>query len=134
MYFFDFYATRPLTDYERHRLAVTRTTLRRGLEISRAQGFRLVVFYVPIKFRVYGSYCTFPAGSPCVTWQPWDLESQFAAIMREEGIDFVSLTGPMRERAAAGELLYVPEDSHWNAEGHAFVASQLAAVWKETRN
>jgi hypothetical protein len=129
VYFFDFYATRPLTDYELWRLSITRKTLKTGLEIARREGFRLVVFYIPIKFRVYGSVCTFPPGSPCQTWQPWDLESRFAAMAREEGIELVSLTAPMREAARAGELLYVPEDSHWNAAGHAFVAHQLARLW-----
>jgi hypothetical protein len=32
-------------------------------------------------------------------------------------------------RAAAGEVLYAPEDSHWNAEGHRFVAELLARQW-----
>ena len=132
VYFFDFYATRPLTDYELSRLSTTRSTLRRGLEIAKAEGFRLVVFYIPIKFRVYGSLCTFPPSSPCPAWQPWDLESRVAAIAHEEGLEFVSLTASMREAARAGELLYVPEDSHWNAAGHAFVAQQLARIWSET--
>jgi len=133
IYFFDFYANRPFTDYENQRLSVTRTALRHGLEIAGEQGIRLIVFYIPIKFRVYGSFCTFPAGSPCATWHPWDVETRLAAICREEGIEFVSLTGPMRQAASAGDLLYLPDDSHWNAAGHAFVARQLAAIWASNR-
>lgn len=129
MYFFDFYATRPFTDYEEARLAVTRTTLRQGLQIAREQGIHLVVIYIPIKFRVYGGVCTFPEGSVCAAWHPWDVESHLAAICRDEGIDFLSLTGPMRDAAKDGDLLYLPDDSHWNAAGHAFVARQLATVW-----
>jgi acetyltransferase AlgX (SGNH hydrolase-like protein) len=129
IHFFDFYATRPFTDYERQRLEVTRATFRQALEICREQGMRLVVFYIPIKFRVYGDFCTFPQGSPCVTWHPWDLESRLAAVLRDAGIEFVSLTEPMRAAARMGDLLYLRDDSHWNAAGQAFVAEQLTAVW-----
>jgi hypothetical protein len=129
MYFFDFYATRPFTDYEARRLEVTRRAFRSALEICREQGTRLVVFYIPIKFRVYGTFCTFPEGSPCLAWRPWDLESRFARLCADEGIEFVSLTALMRDAARAGDLLYVPDDSHWNAAGHAFVARQLASIW-----
>ena len=131
-YFFDFYATRALGEYERERFETTKATFRQGAAIAREHGIRLVVFYIPIKFRVYGEFCAFPAGSPCPGWHPWDLETRFAAFCREAGIEFVSLTEPMRGAAAAGDLLYAPEDSHWNAAGHAFVAEQVAALWAST--
>jgi hypothetical protein len=50
-------------------------------------------------------------------------------LCQEAGIRFVSLTEPMRRAASAGEVLYAPEDSHWSAAGHAFVAKQVAAAW-----
>ncbi len=127
-YFFDFYATRTLGDYERERFETTKATFRRGQEICRARNIRLVAFYIPMKFRVYGDFCTYPAGSPCAGWRPWDLEARFAAFCREAGIAFVSLTEPMRRAAAAGDVAYAPEDSHWNAAGHAFVARQVSAA------
>ena len=37
---------------------------RQGAEICRQHGIRLVAVYIPIKFRVYGDLCTYPAGSP----------------------------------------------------------------------
>ena len=128
-YFFDFYATRVLGDYELERFETTKATLRRASEIARQRGIRFVVFFVPMKFRVYGDFCTFPAGSPCTRWHPWDLETRFAAFCRSAGIDFVSLTEPMRLAAAGGEVLYAPEDSHWNAAGASFVAREVARSW-----
>ena len=97
---------------------------RRGAEICRQHGIRLVAVYIPIKFRVYGGLCTYPAGSPCVRWKPWTLEAQFAAFSRSAGIEFLSLTEPMQRAAAAGHVVYAPEDSHWSAEGHRFVAGR----------
>ena len=127
-YFYDFYATRELGEYERARFESAKATFRRANEICRKQGVKLVVFYVPIKFRVYGSLCTFPPGSPCATWHPWDLESQFAAFCREAGIQYVSVTAAMQAAAAAGDVVYAPEDSHWNAAGHKLVARLIRDV------
>jgi hypothetical protein len=129
MYFYDFYATREFGDFERARFETTKRTFQRGAEICRQHGIRLVVFYVPIKFRVYGDLCAFPPSSPCARWHPWDLETRFASFCRDANIEFVSLTVSMRQEAGTGRLLYLPEDSHWNAEGHAFVARRVADVW-----
>jgi hypothetical protein len=128
MYFYDFYATRTLGPYEQQRFETTKAAFRRGAEICRQHGIRLVAVYIPIKFRVYGDVCTYPAGSRCVRWTPWDLEAQFAEFSRTAGIEFLSLTEPMHRAAAAGRVLYVPEDSHWSAEGHRFVAEQIARL------
>jgi hypothetical protein len=35
----------------------------------------------------------------------------------------------MRRAAADGELLYAPEDSHWNRAGHRFVATLVRDAW-----
>jgi hypothetical protein len=129
LYFFDFYATRTFGSYEEERFEVTKAAFRRGAAICREHGIQLVVFYVPIKFRVYGSLCTFPAGSPCPTWRPWQLEERFAAFVKEAGIAFVSLTAPMKQAAASGAVVYAPEDSHWSAAGHALAARQVASAW-----
>jgi len=122
MYFFDFYATRELGSYERERFESTKDTFRKANEICRQRGIRLVVFYIPMKFRVYADYCTFPAGSPCTQWHAWNLETEFADFCREAGIAFVSVTDAMRKAAAAGDVVYAPEDSHWSADGHRLVA------------
>jgi acetyltransferase AlgX (SGNH hydrolase-like protein) len=128
LFFFDFYATRALGPYELQRFETTKAAFRRGAEIGRQHGIRIVAVYIPIKFRVYGDLCTYPSGSPCVRWKPWDLETQFTAFCREAGIELLSLTEPMHRAAAAGDVLYAPEDSHWSAEGHRFVAEQLARL------
>jgi hypothetical protein len=127
-YFYDFYATRTLGPYEQQRFETTMAAFRRGAEICRQHGIRLLAVYIPIKFRVYGDLCTYPTGSRCVGWKPWNLEAQFAAFSRSAGIEFLSLTEPMHRAAAAGQVLYAPEDSHWSAAGHRFVAAEIAKL------
>jgi len=126
VYFYDFYATRPITDFERARLQVTDATLRRADADCRRRDVELVVYFVPIKFRVYRDSVTFPPGSPCENWTPWDLEADVRRMCERSGIRFVSLTEPMRQAAHRGALLYQPADSHWNAAGAAFVADLVA--------
>jgi SGNH hydrolase-like domain, acetyltransferase AlgX len=131
MYFYDFYATRSLGPYEQQRFETTKAAFRQGAEICRQHGIRLVAVYIPIKFRVYGDLCSYPPGSRCVRWKPWNLEEQFAAFCRSAGIEFLSLTEPMHRAAAAGQLVYAPEDSHWSAEGQRFVAGQIAKLVRD---
>jgi len=131
LYFYDFYATRPITEFERARLQTTAATLGQAADDCRRRGTKLVVYFVPIKFRVYRDAVTFPPGSPCETWAPWDLESDLRRQCERSGIRFVSLTGPMRQAAHRGTLLYQPADSHWNSAGAAFVADLVAKDVRE---
>ena len=123
------YAALPFTNYEQDRFEKTGTAFREGIELGREQGVPVVLFFVPMKFRVYGEFCSFAPESPCRRWKPWNLPTRFTAFCSEEDIDCVDLSEPMRDAAASGRLLYAPEDSHWNREGHAFVAQQVQAVW-----
>jgi hypothetical protein len=130
-----FYADAALRwdDYEGERFEKTKAALRRGRDETAARGIRLLVVFIPTKFRVYGDYCRFPPGSPCLSWRPWQLPEALADFCRREGIDLLDLTDPMRQAAAAGRLLYAAEDSHWSAEGHRFVAGLLADDWRATK-
>jgi len=127
--FYDFYSTRSFGDYERARFEIAKAAFLRAAAVARARGIHLVLSYVPIKFRVYGDLCRYPSGSRCPLWRPWDLERAFAAFCRENGIDYLPLTGAMREAAGRGEVLYAPEDSHWSADGHRFVARLIEQRW-----
>lgn len=128
--FYHNYAALPLTDYERERLDTTTSAFREGSTLAREHGVTITLFFVPIKFRVYGEFCTFARNSPCRHWQPWALPTRFAALCAAEDLDCVDLSEPMRDAAEAGQLLYAAEDSHWNPAGHAFVAEQVLAVWR----
>jgi hypothetical protein len=124
------YAALPFTEYEDQRFEASQEAIRRGVALGRDQGVVVVPIFVPMKFRVYGEYCTFAPESPCRQWQPWDLAERFNMFCAEAGLDCVDLSPLMQAEAAAGRLLYAPEDSHWNEAGHQFVAAQLYALWQ----
>ncbi|MCH7700930.1 MAG: SGNH/GDSL hydrolase family protein, partial [Planctomycetes bacterium] len=44
----------------------------------------------------------------------------------EEGIEFISLTPPLRQAAAAGRQIYYTYDQHWTPVGHEVVAQVVA--------
>jgi SGNH hydrolase-like domain, acetyltransferase AlgX len=128
MYYYS-YGSLEFNDYERECFERTKTAFRRGRDVCRENGIQLILFYIPMKFRVYGDLCTFPAASPCVNWKPWNLVEYFRQFCEEESIAWVDLTPLMRSAAMRGEVLYAPEDSHWNAEGQAFVAERILEQW-----
>jgi lysophospholipase L1-like esterase len=127
LYFYQDAALR-FDDYEERRFAKTQQALLAGAELLQRNGIALRLAFVPSKFRVYGGRCRYPAESPCSGWRVWDLEERFRAFCAREGLALVDLTGPMSAAAAAGRLLYAPEDSHWNAQGHRFVSELVAAA------
>ncbi len=93
------------------------------------RGIELVVAFIPAKFRVYHDLCQFTEDSPCRDWPIDDLPDVLgravAAISPEIG--YVDLTRPLRDSARAGSLVYLPDDTHWSAQGHQVAADAIAA-------
>jgi hypothetical protein len=56
-----------------------------------------------------------------------DLEDDLTELAAELGVDLVNLGPVLREAQAAGEPYTLPNDNHWNAEGHRLVATELEA-------
>ncbi len=54
-------------------------------------------------------------------------ETVTARWCAENGVPFISLTGPLRRRAAGGEQVYYAYDQHWTPIGHAIAAETIGA-------
>ena len=98
--------------------------------LCRDNGVAMVVAFVPAKLRVYRDFCRFSADSPCPGWPTDELAEDVRRVVSEIGpdLEFVDLTGPFREAAASGELVYLPDDTHWSVEGHRVAAQAIAPV------
>jgi hypothetical protein len=95
-------------------------------------GAELVLVFVPTKFRVYDDLCEFPDESLLRGWRVHDLPWQMAAWAAEQGILFLDLTGPLEESATRGELVFFPDDGHWNAKGNEVAAGVIAGYLEES--
>jgi hypothetical protein len=115
----------PWTAFEQAQWEKTRRTLRTAAAETRAHGARLLLVYVPIKFRVYRDFIDVPPGSEVRDWTLWPLPELFARFCRDEGLACLDLTGPFRDAVRAGGMPHASTDSHWSAEGHRLVADRL---------
>lgn len=93
---------------------------------TRQAGAHFVFAFAPIKFRVYHDLCAFEPDSEPARWKLNDMNDRCAAWADARGVPFVDLTTALRRSAVRGDLLYYLDDGHWNAEGHAVVAAELA--------
>lgn len=115
---------------------VTSEMLRRGHELCRENGVRLLVVYLPIALRVHGPYSRFDADAPLTEYVPggdWNTTDEFAvraaALCEELGISFIDATAALREGAAQREFVYAPRfDSHLYYRGHEIVANLIATA------
>jgi hypothetical protein len=119
------YASVPWSPWLAERWRQTKATFEEGARYCRQQGIRLVLCYVPDKFRVYRPFVEFPADSPCQHWEPWPITAEFAEFCRATQISFLDLTGPLQDSVRQGEMPYPAADSHWGPEGHKLVARIL---------
>ena len=110
-----------------------RYVLSQAHELCARSGIDLVVAFLPAKFRVYRPYCQFAPDSPCPNWPVNDLAGAIKKIVHEVGpeIAFLNLDPGFQAAAADGELLYLPDDTHWSAEGHRLAAHCITGFLKQ---
>jgi hypothetical protein len=95
--------------------------------ICRKADIHLIVAFIPTKWRVYRDLCTFEPGAICTRWAVNDLPRVLDEVIREIGdVEFLDLTRPFVDEAKRGALLYLPDDTHWSAEGHRVAALAVA--------
>jgi hypothetical protein len=108
-------------------LARTRDLLQQAHAVTRREGTAFVVAFIPLGFRVYKNLvqCT---ESRCAESDLNDLPKRLGKAVRgiSETIRYVDLTSPLVAAARRGRLVYLPDDTHWSAEGHHVVAEALA--------
>jgi hypothetical protein len=121
------YAAFPWTDYIETRWARAADTLRTAAAMSRERGVKLLFVFLPIKERVYRPYVEIPAGNPARGWNFWPIRDRFDAFCRAESLPCLDLTPVFQNDLAAGNIPYLPTDTHWSAHGHDLVAETLRA-------
>ncbi len=121
----------PLSPEDEASLTKTKQILSEAARVSQAKGSRLVLVYLPIKFRVYRDLCDFPKDGYGRTWTLNNLPERLQEWSKEQKIPFLDLTEPLKRAAARGELVYFPDDGHWNGRGNQVGAEAVARVVEE---
>jgi lysophospholipase L1-like esterase len=87
---------------------------------------RLLMVHVPTKGRVCRDLCTFPPDSDVPHWQFNDLPERLGAWCKRSGVEYLDLTPALQAAARQGRLVYLVDDPHWTADGHAVAAEEVA--------
>lgn len=122
------YGLRPLGERDVKDLAEFGAILHAAHATLSARGIRLVLAFVPTKFRVYQPYCDIDPGTTIATWRINDLPHRMDALARQISPDIVlvDLTASLQAEAARGELVSFPDDTHWSERGHRVAGEALA--------
>ena len=121
---------------DRLRLDRLRSILAEAYDLSRQRGIRLVVAFAPVKHRVHQGLQNFePLTEEMRKWPLNDLPSDVARMLKSLSpeIEFLDLTLPLREAAAQGVLTYLPDDTHWTAEGQRVAAEAIHHLLADRR-
>ncbi len=128
-------AQTPTEQLETREWQVLRELIGEFRDVARASDVQPVLLYIPTKFEIYAPYATPESGETLLdeaaTLAPFNGNSaeSLGRIASELGIPLVDLYPEYRRRAATGELLYYPFDSHWNSAGRRAAAEFVAARW-----
>jgi len=100
--------------------------------VADGRGIVPILVNIPTKFEVYGALVTPESGAEVLAaaaeLRPF-LDASAAALgatAASAGIELIDLLPGFRRRAAQGELLYSPFDSHWNPAGRQAAAEEIA--------
>ena len=121
-------AAYPWTDFEQERWEKAKNTLREAARFTSERDARLLVIYVPIKFRVYRDMVELSSEPELRRWALWPLPERFAEFCRDSGLTCMDLTQLLRDAAQTGRMPHAAADSHWSPEGHEIIAERLAAI------
>lgn len=119
------YRAEPLTRAEQATLAKTQKLWLTAADELRSQGIRLVLVFVPTKWRVYRSLVEPGEDSKLGQWLVSDLNEAIGRWAAANKLEFLDLTPSLTDTAAGGELVYFLDDAHWTSAGHAVVAEAL---------
>lgn len=129
------YEARPLDAEQLQALDESVRAFVEGYELCRARGIRLVVVYIPDKFRVFRPFCRFPEQSRCRGWEVSDLPDRLRRALDDAapGLEFFDLTPALTDGVKRGIVPFYNDDSHWNPDG-ARIGAEAIHNYLASRN
>lgn len=104
---------------------ITQEMLRQAAQVAQSAQAGFMVLLVPSKEEVYRHLL------PSQTAREWvslvrENGRWLVAFCRTAGIACLDLTDALSRAARDGQILYFPQDAHWNPAGHRLAARQVA--------
>jgi hypothetical protein len=99
--------------------------------VSAEKDFTPVVVYIPYAAHIYGAYATEKSGSDwrdrrsAILASVSNVEKAVTQMTNRAKLPLINLVNPFKEKAAQGELLYYPFDTHWNPRGREVAAEYV---------
>ncbi|MCZ7590786.1 MAG: hypothetical protein M5U15_00945 [Kiritimatiellae bacterium] len=93
--------------------------------VMEPRGIKWVIVLIPEKEQVYREYVPVSAYPRGEHWPP-SVFDELEPALANEGILVVNLLPVFRAAAARGELIYWPDDTHWNEAGIQLAAETIA--------
>ena len=123
------YQMTPLEESDDAALAVVSSVLADAQRRVTEQDSRLLVVFVPTKYRVYAPVVRYPDGSLAGEWEMSDLNRRLRDMVAaiDPPPSYLDLTPSLQQAARDGALLYFPDDTHWSPAGHDSAANLIAA-------
>jgi hypothetical protein len=123
------YKSHRLSPEEEAALGTVGAVLAEAGRLCESRGARFLVVFVPSKDRIYLDRTRFAANAEPLRWKRNALPRRLEDLVRQADprADYLDLTPVFQQRAARGEILYFPQDSHWSPLGHAVAAKAVAA-------
>jgi hypothetical protein len=108
-------------------------SIREGAELLRQQNIRLIVVHIPLKIRVVGPWLDVSEAAkrlrPSLEMPPEaTLAFYLGRLCRELDVPFVDATTALTDATAAGEMVYLPFDTHLSPRGHQIVGREIAGA------
>jgi len=122
------YAAIPWSDFVAERWTIALAAMKKAADMERARGVKPIFVFTPIKERVYWPYVDIAKNAGMEKWTFWPIRDDFAKFCRDENVACIDLTEPFERDIEAGNMPYLPTDTHWSARGHELVAERLAAL------
>ena len=105
---------------------LTEAAMNEARFLASSEGVELIVVFIPTREHVYWPYLE-PVMEGVTSDQLDQVEARLNEMCSKSDIAYINLLPGFRERALAGEVLYFPNDGHWNAKGHALAAQLIYA-------
>ncbi len=119
-----------LTGEELHALRTSVAAIEEAYRLIHHKGGRLLIVFAPTAFRVYRNIADFKEAGDTNLWDLNDLPDRLRKMVSEisPDIDYLDLTPALESAARNNSLVFLPDDTHWSAEGHRVVAEALASA------